>query len=84
MKKVIQKTLTLKLPDNIEAQLNNYAQKKGVNKTEIIRRALTEYISHEEIGRSGSFLELSRDMMGCIVGPSDLSTNKRHFEIYGK
>lgn len=30
------------------------------------------------------FLDLSRDLADRIEGPSDLSTNKAHYEGYGK
>ncbi|MFV1974664.1 MAG: ribbon-helix-helix protein, CopG family [Candidatus Scalindua sp.] len=78
------KTLTLKLPEILEAKLNTIAHKKGQSKSEIVRRALTHYISHDGISQSGSFLDLSRDLEGSIEGPSDLSANNVHFERYGK
>ena len=78
------KTLTLKLPEILEARLEVLAREKGLSKSEIVRRALIEYLSHDDAGDSGSFLDLSRDLVGSIEGPSDLSTNKRHFEKYGK
>jgi hypothetical protein len=78
------KTLTLKLPEILEAQLNILARKKGLSRSEIVRRALMEYFSRDDVNNSGSFLDLSRDLAGSIEGPSDLSTNKAHFERYGK
>ena len=78
------KTFTLKLPEVLEAKLNNFASKKGQTRSEIVRRALIQYISRDDISQSGSFLDLSRDIVGSIEGPLDLSTNKAHFERYGK
>lgn len=78
------KTLTLKLPEVLEDKLNTIARKKGQSMSEIIRRALTHYISSDGTSQSGSFLDLSKDLAGSIEGPSDLSTNKAHFERYGK
>lgn len=78
------KTLTLKLPEILEAQLNAFARKKGISRSEIVRSALGEYISRNEIDISGSFLDLSKDLAGSIEGPSDLSTNKSNLKEYGK
>ena len=78
------KTLTLKLPEILEARLNTFARKKGLSRSEIVRRALMEYFSHDDESNSGSFLDLSRDLAGSIEGPSDLSTNKTHLEGYSK
>ena len=78
------KTLTLKLPEVLEAKLTTFARKKGQSRSEIVRRALAQYISRDDINESGSFLDLSKDLVGCIEGPSDLSTNEAHLEGYGK
>ena len=76
------KTITLKLPEMLEVRLNTIARKNGMSRSEIVRRALTEYLSHDGI-KPGSFLDLSRDLAGSIEGPSDLSTNKARLKRYG-
>lgn len=78
------KTLTLKLPEVLEARLTTFARKNGQSRSEIVRRALAQYISRDDVNESGSFLDLSKDLVGCIEGPSDLSTNEAHLEGYGK
>ena len=78
------KTLALKLPEILEARLRTFARRNGLSKSEIVRRALMEYLSRDDVSDSGSFLDLARDLAGSIEGPSDLSTNKTHFERYGK
>jgi len=78
------KTLTLKLPEILENQLNVFARKIGLSRSEIVRRALLEYFKRDEKKDSISFLDLSRDIAGSIDGPPDLSTNKAHLEGYGK
>ena len=77
-------TITLKLSKVLEAQLKIFAQKHGVSRSEIVRRALEEYFSHDDTNNSGSFLDLSRDLVGSVDGPNDLSTNNAYFERYGK
>ncbi len=77
-------TLTLKVPDIIKEKLKLISEKKGVSRSEIVRNALLEYFSHDELGEKGSFLDFSKDLAGSVAGPSDLSTNKDYFERYGK
>lgn len=77
------KTLTLKLPETLETRLSYLARKKGLSRSEIIRRALFEYFS-KDLKDSGSFFDLAQDLAGSIEGPSDLSTNEAHFKEYGK
>ena len=78
------KTISLKLPEILESQLDIVARKNALSKSEIVRRALLDYFSRANVSRSGSFFELAQDLAGSINGPSDLSTNKDRFEGYGK
>lgn len=78
------KTLSLKLPETLENQLNIVARKNDLSRSEIIRRALVEYFSRDKESRPGSFLDLARDLAGSIEGPSDLSTNKDYLKGYGQ
>lgn len=77
------KTLTLKAPALLIAQLNSYASKKGLSKSEIVRLALAQYLSRTDAGFDGSFLELAEDLAGSIDAPADISTSKDHLEGYG-
>jgi metal-responsive CopG/Arc/MetJ family transcriptional regulator len=77
-------TLTLKVPEILNTQLNSYAEKKGLNKSEIVRLALIEYLSKDHSNSTNSFLSLSKDLAGSVNGPSDLSTNKAYLKDYGK
>ena len=76
-------TLTLKVPDLLNTQLNSYAKKKGLSKSEIVRIALLEYFSKDDTRFEGSFLDLSEDLAGSIEARSDLSSNKDFLEGYG-
>jgi hypothetical protein len=76
-------TLTLKVPELLNTRLNTYARKKGMSKSEIVRIALSEYFSKDDTQFEGSFLDLSRDLVGSVEAREDLSTNKDYFEGYG-
>ncbi|MBD3374341.1 transcriptional regulator [candidate division KSB1 bacterium] len=76
-------TLTLKIPDVLNTQLNSYAKQKGLSKSEIVRIALLEYFSRDDTKIEGSILDLSEDLAGSIEAPSDISINKDYLEGYG-
>ena len=78
------KTLTLKLPEILEIELNTLARKRGMSRSEVVRQALTEYISRDDISQSGTILDLTQDLAGRVEGPSDLSSNKSYLEKYGQ
>ncbi len=83
MRSSVMSTLTLKVPDELNSQLNRYAKRKGLSKSEIIRIALIEYFSRDNIKHEQSILDLSEDLAGSIEAPSDISTNKDYLEGYG-
>ena len=78
------KTLTLKIPEVLETQVDDFANRNGLSKSEIGRSALSYYLANNDHANTGSFLNLSRDLAGSIEAPSDLSTNKEHLDGYGK
>ncbi len=49
-----------------------------------MRTALEAYFVAKRQGLSGSCLDLASDLIGCLEGPADLSTNKRHMKEFGK
>jgi len=79
----IMSTLTLKVPDVLNSQLNCYAKQKGLSKSEIVRIALVEYFSRDNIKYEQSILDFSEDLAGSIEAPSDISTNEDYLEGYG-
>lgn len=78
------KTLTLKIPDSLEAQLTILAQKRGTSKSSLVREALLKYFSYTHPENSASFLKLAEDLAGSIEGPSDLSNNPDYLHGYGQ
>ena len=79
------KTLTVKVPEALDARLNALARRQSVGRSMIVRRALVRYLASVE-GRSSeaTFLNLARDLAGSVEGPRDLSTAQRHMKGYGR
>ena len=78
------KTLTLKISEILETQLNMLAEERGSSKSKIVREALISYVRQDNNSPKGSFLEMAEDLAGVVEGPSDLSVNKDYLESYGK
>ena len=78
------KTIALKLPDSVLAQLETVAQERHENRSALIRQALEEFLSSKRKGKPTSCLDLARDLAGSVRGPSDLSTNRAHMDEYGR
>jgi plasmid stability protein len=77
------KTMSLKLPDEIDARLEARARRAGKTKSALTREALTAFL--ESNGGSGaSCLDLVRDLVGAASGPADLASNKKRLRGYGQ
>ena len=77
------KTLSLKLPEAIAVRLAAVARKRSQSKSAVVRAILDERLSEDESTAEGSCLELAADLAGCVAGPRDLSTHKKHMRGYG-
>jgi predicted DNA-binding protein len=75
------KTISLKLPLSLSIRLERVARERGQSKSEVVRAALERHLEDE---RPMSALELAGDLVGCCEGPTDLSTNPKYLEGYGK
>lgn len=81
------KTISLKLPPGLHSQLVRAARQRKQSKSDLVRAALEQFLNRERRPnpkRELSALELAGDLVGCIAGPGDLSTNKKHMEGYGE
>lgn len=73
--------VTIKLPKNMEDQLDRLARQRGVSRAAIVREALRAYAARS----TPSALDLAGDLVGSLKGlPPDLSTNPKHMKDFGK
>ena len=77
------KTLCLKLPEATAARLAVAARKRSQSKSALVRAILEERLAEGEAAE-GSCLDVAADLAGCVAGPSDLSTQKKHLQGYGQ
>lgn len=78
------KTLSLKLPAELEAKLAQIALEQEVSKSSLVREAIAEYVREPSSSTEGSFLAQARDLGGCVEAVEDLSTNPAHLRGLGE
>lgn len=78
------RTITVKLPTGLAARLHARVMRRGIPISEVVRRALEEYLESEGEAARGSCLERVADLAGSLTGPSDLASNRRHLRGYGR
>ena len=78
------KTLTVKVPEDLDLKLAATAARRGESKSDLIRTALELIVNANETITPNSCLDLAKDIVGSVEGPSDLSCNKEHLKGYGQ
>jgi Arc/MetJ-type ribon-helix-helix transcriptional regulator len=78
------KNVSIKLPEALDANLNEAVRRRGLSKSEIVREALQAYLAGKNGHQAESCLDLARDLWGSLEGPADLSHNRKHLEGYGQ
>ena len=79
-------TLTVKIPNSLDEALAQASAKTHINKSELVRRALDQYLRQRDNERPFvSALDRAGDLVGCFAGgPKDLSTNPEHLANFGR
>jgi hypothetical protein len=77
------KTLTLKLPQELETKLAAAARRQRRTKSDVARQALEAYLNGGKEAGQGAFLELAADLVGSLEGPGDLSHNPKYMDGFG-
>lgn len=78
------KTISLKLPDDVHAKLANLSKQRGQAKSDIVRDALDVYLAERKQDTRVSCADLAGDLVGSVSGPTDLATNPKHMQGYGR
>jgi metal-responsive CopG/Arc/MetJ family transcriptional regulator len=78
------KNVSLKLPDELHARLEEISKRRGAAKSDVIRDALEAYFGGAKNGSQASCAELAGNLVGSLAGPVDLATHPKHLEGYGR
>jgi metal-responsive CopG/Arc/MetJ family transcriptional regulator len=76
-------TMTLKMPEKLSMRLRDEAAERGINCSELIRRAVENMLKADDQPAAGTCLSLAHDLAGCLDGAHDLATNPRHLKGFG-
>jgi hypothetical protein len=77
-------TISLKLPDQLLAELNKTAKARRVTKSQLVRESLEKTLRPQPKGEI-SVLDLVRDLAGSVKGlPTDLLDNPKYMEGFGE
>ncbi|HMD54536.1 MAG TPA: CopG family transcriptional regulator [Phycisphaerae bacterium] len=77
------KTITCKLPERLDAELETAAREEGITKSRIVRRALEAHVGKKRIRKSLRAFDLVKDLNGSVKGPADLLKNPKYMEKFG-
>ncbi len=78
------KTLSVKVPEELDLKLAAVAKKIGESKSNLIRSAIEHIVISSSAITANSCLDLAKDLVGSVEGPTDLSHNKKHLVGYGQ
>jgi hypothetical protein len=78
-------TISLKLPDELLAQLEHEAKAKRVTKSSLIRESLEKALRQQSPAGVVSCYDLACDLAGTVKGlPKDLASNPRYMDGFGE
>jgi len=78
-------TISLKLPEDLLADLEREAKARRVSKSVLIRESLETALRHRSRRGVASCYDLARDLAGTVKGlPRDLASNPKYMEGFGE
>lgn len=79
-----ERAITVKLSRGLANRLSSRAKRQRRTRSAVVRDALERHLAEDTEENQPSFLELAEDLAGCLEGPADLSSNRRHLKGYGR
>jgi hypothetical protein len=82
---LVVQTISLKVPDDLLAQLTSEAKARRVTRSRLVRESLEKALNEKPSASSVSCYDLARDLAGSVKGlPRDLAQNPKYMEDFGK
>jgi predicted DNA-binding protein len=77
--------ITIRISESLVKRLKKHAGMKGRSESALVREALESYLTEVPAPVSAYDLAKAAGLIGCVRrGPSDLSSNRQHFEGFGE
>jgi hypothetical protein len=78
-------TISVKLPDDVSAQLTKKARTMRVTKSFLVREGLEKVLGEQPETGTISCYDLARDLAGSVKGlPRDLARNRKYMDGFGE
>lgn len=75
----------MKVTPDQKRKIKRLAKKQGVSAKEAVMRLVEDALACEKIeAPNGSFLSGIEDIVGSVEGPSDLSSNPKYLQGFGR
>ena len=82
---MIMRTISVKLPDELLAELARQAKARRVTKSWLVRKSLEKGLHEQPPAGAVSCYDLARDLAGTVKGlPKDLADNPKYMEGFGQ
>ena len=82
---ILMRTISLKLPDSLLAQLEHEAKARRVTKSSLVRESLERALSKKSPGAAATCYDVARDLAGSVRGlPEDLAVNPEYMKGFGQ
>jgi predicted DNA-binding protein len=79
------RAISVKLPDELLAQLGREAKTRRVTKSWLVRESLEKGLHEQPPASAVSCYDLARDLAGSVKGlPKDLVDNPKYMEGFGQ
>jgi len=77
-------TISLKVPEDLLAQIEKEAKARGITKSLLVRESLDKALRQTQPGAASCY-DLARDLAGTVKGmPADLADNPTYMEGFGE
>lgn len=77
--------ITIRISESLVKRLKKHAGMRRRSESALVREALDNYLAETPAPSSAYDLAREAGLIGCVrQGPSDLSTNRKHFVGFGK
>lgn len=76
--------LSVSIPEPLAQRLAREVERRQETPDAIVEQALERTLPPADAESDGTFFEAARAYLGMFEGPSDLSTNPRYLDDFGK
>ena len=78
-------TITCKIPERLDAELEAVAERRGVSKSKVVRESIEATLPEQKKQAGISAFDVMREACGIIKGgPRDIATHPRHMQGFGR